>query len=233
MEHWKYFVLRFCAPMKRLSLNFIDRQHLFLTVTSLITWCFGAWLFGFHGDSPLCNHNEMRSRTEKLQQIQMDEGQYRIFYRAQERFYDLSAEEQDKWRTFYEEINAAPDKNSLLQTLDGYRHWLTTLGATEQIEVKSRTLSDEKRLDTIREIQERQISSKDPLFLGPPPLFPGMEARPTDRDLATFLGTLSPQQQNVLLGMPPKLMISQLEMDYFRMKYPIPGHRPPPFPPRR
>lgn len=211
-----------------MSLNLIDRQNLFLTVTALITWFFGAWLFGFHGDSPLCDHNEMRKRAEQLQQIRMDESQYRVLYRAQERFYDLSAEEQDKWRTFYEKINTATDKTYLLQTLAAYRHWLTTLGATEQIEVKSRTLSDEKRLDTIREIQERQIASKDPLYSVPPPLFPGMETRPTDRDLATFLGTLPPQQQNILLGMPPKLMISQLEMEYFRTKFPIPGHRPPP-----
>lgn len=81
-----------------------------------------------------------------------------------ERFEALTMDEQERLRKLHEEINSSPKAERLQGVLHQYHDWFKTLNSSQQAELKS--LSPEKRLAKIKEIQGQQKAFQFRTWIG-------------------------------------------------------------------
>ena len=90
-----------------------------------------------------------RTRVEQMSAEDRDR-----LLRQRERFASLSHEEQNRLRTFHEQVDRDPQRHELRRVMHNYYRWLKTLSPSQRAEI-ARMLPDE-RLAVIRQVQERR-----------------------------------------------------------------------------
>lgn len=88
------------------------------------------------------------ARAERIANLSVVEK--RELLARQERFNQLSDDEQEKLRRFHDELSAHPDAEKLKKVLESYVTWLSTQNANEQAQLQQ--LPIDRRLDRIVEL---------------------------------------------------------------------------------
>jgi len=80
--------------------------------------------------------------------------QDRSFYRLQQRFERLNEPSKERWRLLWKKIEASPNKELLLKTLDNYSEWLTNFANDEERERLQTESVSERIADVHRKNEE-------------------------------------------------------------------------------
>jgi len=211
-----------------------NHTYIALFLGVLICWLLAVVLLGFgragNGSLLPLSHAEARANLDRLQN--MDASQYRMFFRNQEQFYDMPAEDRDRLRAFFAAVHADPDRERLEQILAAYRLWTVSLPRQDRLDLdaqKNPKLTNEQRLEKIQAIMDRQRGSTAVTTLPQWSLFtPTIGPEPTDRELAEFWEQMPVSQKNAMLTMLPEQMIEILKREYQQSRRPLRPQRPRP-----
>ena len=150
--------------------------------------------------------NDPAVRRERVQNLPLSEQQQLL--RNQQRFAELSADEQQQLRALHEELTSDPNSARLRGVLERYHEWLKTLSAEQRAELND--LTPDERIARIERLMSRQRDERERgrrrYFGNQPPL-----AREDARQVFHWFGDLVWRKRAELLKEIPAERREQVE----------------------
>jgi hypothetical protein len=102
--------------------------------------------------------SQQRRRVEVMSAEQLDE-----LFLNEQKFHDLSPDEQQRMRELHEQLESAKDREKLLATMNSYCKWLKTLPLIrhEKLADKRKTMTAQERVKMVKEFVPTELDPKD------------------------------------------------------------------------
>ncbi len=153
---------------------------------------------------------ELRRRVQRIEHL--DAVYYNQFYKNHERLKGMTWERQNQLRELHEDIERAPGRYELMQTLQNYYAWQTGLQQYEKNELsQGRSLPTEQRIDLIVGMKKKQDIAHPDAFK-PAPVISLLKENEekSARKLAETLERLNFIERDHVLNSPPRQALSRL-----------------------